>query len=141
MGILKQAVCSGVHKGYGDFEHENLSPRHVNILKGITKRERHKFKKFGFVPRKALKVFWELGYLPGEDKPKKGMIIEELLDFLDAGPYKEEKDAEKGHWFYEAIVKTELMPRPKTNPRHIFVKDGRRKFADYSEIRKEPGTI
>lgn len=40
MGLLTQAVWSGKNKGFGDFAHENLSPRHVHILKGITKRQR-----------------------------------------------------------------------------------------------------
>ena len=143
MSILTDGVFSSIsYFGRGDFQFDRISYKHKMLLKSISKKQRVRFKKLGTVPKQLLTVLWELGYVPGEEAPQEGMRIQALLEFLDRGPYHNRKHQLQCSWFYERIVKEELMSHPKwlRNSKERFVGSVRNRIP-LSEVRKEAGTI
>jgi hypothetical protein len=143
MSILTDGVFSSIsYFGRGDFQFDQISYEHKMLLKSISKRQRARFKKFGTVPKQLLILFWELGYVPGDEAPQEGMRIQALLELLDRGPYQNRTHQLRCSWFYETIVKEELMSHPKwlRSSKERFVGSGRNRIP-LSEVRKKAGTI
>lgn len=143
MSILTDGVFSSIsYFGRGDFQFDRISYKHKMLLKSISKRQRARFKKFGTVPKQLLTIFWELGYVPGEEAPNEGMRIHALLELIDRGPYQNKIHKLRCTWLYEKIVKEELMHHPKwlRKSKEIFLKSGR-KFTAVSELRKDHDSI
>ena len=143
MSILYDGVFSSVSLyGRGDFQFEDISYAHKMLLKSITKRQRAKFKKMEIMPPQLLRVLWDLGWIPGDTEPQKGMKLHGLLNLLQNGPFESERQRMRCTWLYERIVQEELMSKPKwlaTNQER-FMKVGK-ECIPLSEIRKQPGTI
>ena len=143
MSILTDGVFSSIsYFGRGDFQFDQISYEHKMLLKSISKRQRARFKKFGTVPNQLLTIFWELGYVPGEEAPNEGMRIPALLKLLDQGPYQNKNHKLRCAWLYEKIVKEELMSHPKwlKKSKDILLKSGR-EFIPIFEVRKVHETI
>jgi hypothetical protein len=127
MHILTDAVLSSIKPfvlGYFDFR--NLNDHEVELLQSITKRQRHKFQKYGIVPEQVLRIAYDYGCLPGEIPPKGGMKVKRLLDLLDLGPYRDAENRELALWFRNKIIKEEWMVssnrKPRKDRRYFYVK-------------------
>ena len=117
MGFLSDGVFSSISPcGRGYFSFANLSDYEVGLVKSITKRQRHKFQKYGLVPVQILTFAHEDGLLPGDAPPKGGMKVKQLLVLLETGPYQNDDNKERALWFRDQIIK-EWKPthRPRKN--------------------------
>ncbi len=109
MSFLSTAVNSSVTwDGIGLFKYERLSHGVKSSLKSVTKRQRHKFKKYGVVPQPVLEALWSLGFLPEKEAPQQGMKISTLTAYLQQGNFQDQASLDKGRWLYEEIVKDEF---------------------------------
>ncbi|MBW2609184.1 MAG: hypothetical protein JRC68_02440 [Deltaproteobacteria bacterium] len=140
MSLLDQGVFSSVsYNGIGPFRFDIISYQHKKLLKSIVKRQRSKYKKYDLVPWQLLQIFWEWGFLPGEEMPKEGMKIPVLLEFLNQGEYTNDRHRKRCEWLYERISRDRIFPDKACF--EIFVKYGRKKWISVSQIRDMPGTI
>jgi hypothetical protein len=106
MGFLSDGVFSSISPcGRGYFSFANLSDYEVGLVQSITKRQRHKFRKYGLVPVQILVITYENGMLPGNAPPKDGMKVKRLLTLLGTGPYRDEGIKERALWFRDQIIK------------------------------------
>lgn len=118
MHILTDAVLSSVVPcGCGYFYFGNLDNQEVQMLQSITKRQRHKFKKYGIVPEQVLGIAYDFGLLPGETPPKGGIEVKRLLTWLRTGPYRDDENRELALWFCTKIIKEEWMALSSRKPR------------------------
>ncbi len=129
MSILHDLIFSSTTTtGKGEFNFDELNLHQVKLIKGITKRQRAKFKKKDIIPLNALIVLHELKMLPGPT-PTRSMKILELTDMLGGG------------WLYEQIVRQELQPRCPARKQETFIKV-ERKFMSRQQIRETmPGAM
>lgn len=105
MGILSDAVfSSSAPCGCGYWYFGNLTNFEANLLRTITQRQRHKFKKYGMVPEQVLKIAFDYGWLPGTTFSSGGMKVKRLLDLLDEGPYRDAENREMCLWFRGKII-------------------------------------
>ena len=78
MPILQDGVYSSIsYHGRGIFRFDRIPYNHKILLKSITQRQRKKFKNHELVPIPLLQVLWDMGYLPGHERPQEGMRIPE----------------------------------------------------------------
>jgi hypothetical protein len=141
MSILSEGVFSSISfHGLGVFRFDRISYEHKVLLKSISKRDRQKFDRLGLVPKQLLQVFWDLGFLPGEVRPKEGMRIQKLLDFLQNGHYLDDRSCARGKYL-RAKIMDEVSTTPDLPDHEIFLKCGRGKFVPLSHLRETPGTI
>ena len=82
------------------------------ILKSVTKGQRHKFKEKEIVPIPVLKAMWHLLWLPGHKAPEHGMKILDLTEYLFKNrSYKNEQVEKNAKWLYQTIVKEDVKGR------------------------------
>jgi hypothetical protein len=144
MSILEDGVLSSKsYHGRGMFRFDRISNMHKKLIKEITQRQRRKFIRQSrdkkVIPWRLLYVLWDLGYLPGENRPDEGMRIPVLLNFLREEEYRDERNRTRGILLHDIIDQEEYPSQNMT--RETFVKCGRGKFMPVSFLRKEPGTI
>ena len=129
MSILSDAVFSSTsHDGLGIFHFDELNLYQVELIKGITKRQRARFKKKDIIPFNVLLLLHDLEMFLGST-PTRSMKILEFTDLLGGG------------WLYNKIVTQEIQSLPPAKKKDTFIKVGR-SFMTCRQIRETmPGSI
>jgi len=142
MSILEDGVNSSIsYFGRGMFRFDRISDEQKLLLKTITKRQRRKFREKRLIPRQLLQVFWDLDYLPGENRPDEGMRIPVLLNFLREGKYRDETNRARGILLHDKIDQEEYPSKIITHETLIQWGQSKKIFVLVSNERENPGTI
>jgi hypothetical protein len=126
--------------GYDMFKFAQLSDENQQLLRSITRRQRKKFIDKKIVPIPVLEILWDLDFLPGNRPPREGMRVSALLEFLNNGEYRDEKNRALGVLLRETIEKEEC-PEHDFGDETFIWDDKDETFIPVSYIRKQPGTI
>lgn len=140
MSILNDLVHSSTsYHGLGMFRFDRISYRSKMLLKSITKSQRKKYKDRELIPYQGLQALWNMGYLPGHEKPdREGIRKEALIHLLSNGQYRDSRNRILAISLRDTIEHEEF---PENTVRYeILIKDGR-KFVPLFILREEPGTI
>lgn len=109
MGIITAAVFASTYwNGVGFFKFDVIPFKAKEALKAVTKRQRHKFKRYGIIPLPVLEALWHMGLLPGEELPTNGMKLSSLIEFLRQGEYRDQQHRETAKWLYSEIINKEM---------------------------------
>lgn len=140
MSTLEDGVLSSKsYHGRGMFRFDRISYDHKMLLKKITQRQRKKFREKRLIPWQLLQVFWDLDYLPGENRPDESMRISVLEKFLREGKYRDIRNRARGILLHDKIDQEEFPTKEISY--EVLVKGEGGKFVPVSYLRKIPGTI
>lgn len=116
MTFLQQLVfCSISYRGRVFQDYSTLPYKVQMFLKSVTQKQRHKFREFGIVPLPVLSALWQMGFLPYDRAPERGMKIPVLTEYLCTDKYKTDQAADRGQWLYAQIIQEEFIgKRPVT---------------------------
>ena len=147
MSIIKNGLYfSKDEKIRGFYKKQELSSENLSLLKGITPRQHKKFKSEKdktkkLIPWQLLQIFWELGFLPGKEKPEEGMRLKPFLDFLSHGNYRDQRHQLKGIWLRDKIDEEEFPQTIRSQEMYLKVPGEGSKWVPASYFRDIPGTI